>query len=208
MPPLWVYCGGDPRGLYFRERSSIGCNKLLKTASSVEWPACGEQRWALQLISVSLEKVRGWMSAENQREITRLTMYHPRYIELSLCGDGALIKSVIVLGWKTVWVLCMTNLSPALFYSISSDFMSLTFLLHSVTLSWTDNLKDFLKAFAKAHVQENKQKKETIYLFQCIIYAKNGFLTNSSPHSNSSLERSLFTHNIEESVEFLMGNIW
>lgn len=112
MPPLWVYCGRDPCGLYFREWSSIGCNELLKTASSVERPACGEQRRALQLLSVSLEKVRGWMSAENQREITRLTMYHPRYIELSLCGDGALIKSGIVLGWKTVWVLCMTNLSP------------------------------------------------------------------------------------------------
>lgn len=146
----------------------------------MERPACGEQRWALQLLSVSLEKVRGWMSAENQREITRLTMYHPRYIELSLCGDGALIKSGIVLGWKTVWVLCMTNLSPRI---ILFNLLRLYVFDIFATLSnfeLNGQFERFLKAFAKAHVQEKKKKKETISLFQCIIYDKNGFLTNSS----------------------------
>lgn len=44
-------------------------------------------------------------------------------------GIGALCA------WRGRVGLCMTNLSPALFYSISSDFMPLTFLLHSVNLS-------------------------------------------------------------------------
>lgn len=38
----------------------------------------------------------------------------------------------------------MTNLSPPHYFIQSSpDFMSSTFLLHSVTLSWMDNFKDF-----------------------------------------------------------------
>lgn len=85
-------------------------NELLKKVAG-----CAESRGSLELISVSPEKIPEWMSARNQREITRLTMYHPRYIERRYCVDRALIKSGIVPAWKTVWALCMTNLSPPIF---------------------------------------------------------------------------------------------
>lgn len=111
---------------------------------------CGERESKREREGERAHQCQGWKgcgmneSRESKRDYMSDHVSSSIYWTQPLWRWGPLIKSGIVQWLKervgsTPWLIC----PPALFYSIFPRLYVFDILLHSVTLSWMDNFKDF-----------------------------------------------------------------